>query len=641
MTRTPGRLTQTAAWVDWIAIICAQASTAKEAIVNRCAGHSAKPFGNYLGRLKTSAWTMLIYAAVVCLLMLGSTSSGLATPPNIVVILGDDVGWGDIQAYNPQSSIPTPNLNRLAQEGMRFTNAHSSAASCAPTRYSAITGNYQWRGLRPYGTWNFQDQSQILPGQLTLGDITRIAGYSTAFIGKMHLGGDFFERGSSNITRDGSRADFSRPFDNGPIAHGFDYSFTLLEGIQSAPYAYFENDQLVGDHNLLRQWLPGGYGRSGVLAAGIGMPYWDSSRVGEDLMFKALGFIDQHIAQYGSSKPFFLYYAATAAHSPFTPADTFFGQQVRGVTGLCSRQDMIYELDLAVGVLTERLRANGSLGNTIFVFTSDNGGNDACGHDSSGPTFSGHKFQVQEGGHRVPLLVRWGDGSSFAIPPGTVREQLVGVHDLVATIATVVGQPLAADQARDSFNMLPVFLGTASDGVPVRDHLIAQAIQGPSGEKIPPTFAYYEGEWKLIVRLNGRVFSPLALYNLQFDPAETGDITATNLPRVSAMLDRFVQRYGSSRSAPLVDATNSAAAFDGLQYIASNPDLLSIFGVNPLLGAQHYSQFGQQELRVTDSFNEVSYLLKYSDLVAAFGFDFEAATSHFITYGYFENRTAN
>jgi arylsulfatase A-like enzyme len=503
------------------------------------------------GNIAASFTFFCLRAVILAVLVLTANSLvASAAPPNIVVILGDDIGWGDIRAYNPNSPIPTPNLDQLAQDGMRFTNAHTSGASCAPTRYSLLTGNYQWRGRRSFGTWNYQDDSQILENQLTFADVARSRGYATAFIGKMHLGGDFFEKGTTLITRDEARVDFSRPFGDGPLAHGFDYSFTLLEGIQSAPYAYFENDRLFGDQNLLRQWLPGTYGQSKIDQPGIGMPYWDSSKVGADLMTRALKFINRHRGQYGATKPFLLYYAAASAHAPFSPPDAFFGQPVRGVTGLCPRQDMVHELDLAVGTLIAKLRGNGALRNTLIVFTSDNGGNDICGVDSSGPTFSGHKFLIQEGGHRVPFIARWGDGSFFRVPRGTVRDQLIGVHDLAATISTIVGYPPAADQARDSYNILPVLLGTTPDTSPVRDHLIAESRQDSLGRATPPTFAYYEGGWKLIVRLERSVFTPLSLYNVELDTAELSDVSAANASLVSSMLERFKEKYAGPRSAP-------------------------------------------------------------------------------------------
>lgn len=478
-------------------------------------------------------------------------ATAVAAPPNIVVVLADDVGWGDLHANNPVSKVPTPNLDLLAQNGMRFTNAHGAAAECAPIRYTALTGNYQWRGRRSWGTWRYYESSQIPPGQKTIADALKSVGYNTAFLGKLHMGGDFFAKGTNKITRDPAKVDFSRAFGNGPMAHGFNYSFPLLEGIQNPPYAYFENDRLVGDHRQLRQWSKGRFGPSVISSPGIGMPYWDSSTVGVDLTTKAIDFLSRHKSAYGTSKPFFLYFAATQAHPPHSPPNTFMGKPVRGATKMCARQDMVYELDLAVGALVAKLRADKVLQNTVLIFTSDNGGApDNCGHDASGSDFSGYKGLVQEGGHRVPFVVRWGDGNSFAVPKGTVRNQLLGVHDLAATLAAIAGAPLGADQARDSFNMLPVWLGKQGDATPVRDHLIAEARREAKGVSSQPKFAYYEGNWKLVVTKKSGAFSLVALFNLETDKAERSDVKATQAARASQMFTRFKQKYAAARTAP-------------------------------------------------------------------------------------------
>lgn len=489
------------------------------------------------------------WLTVAAAVLLWSVAPAVAAPPNIVVILTDDMGWGDLRANNPASKVPLPNLDLMAQNGMRFTNAHTSAAHCAPTRYAVMTGNYQWRGRLSWGTWNHQEPSQILSGQKTVGDILRSAGYATALVGKLHMGGDFFAKGSNKITREEAKVDYGRAFGNGPTAHGFDYSFLLLEGIQSAPYAYFENDRLVGDPKLLRRWTAGKYGRSTILASGTGMPYWDSTKVGGDVYARAVGFLDRHRATHGTSKPFFLYYSASQAHSPFTPPDNFLGKPVRGASKLCARNDMLYELDLLVGGLVSKLRANGQLANTLFVFTADNGSNNNCGQDTSGPDFRGVKGEIGEGGHRVPFLVRWGDGNSFVVPKGTVRNQLISVADIAASLAAVAKVPLGADQAKDSFNMLPVWLGQKTDSSPVRSHLIAEA-RYEGTVRVPAKFAYYEGIWKLVVRKEGTRHTVLALYNMATDKAELRDVKGSNAGLVNDMLTRFKQRYAGPRSAP-------------------------------------------------------------------------------------------
>jgi arylsulfatase A-like enzyme len=478
-------------------------------------------------------------------------TSGAATP-NVVVFLADDMGWGDLHANNPASRIPTPNLDRLAREGMRFTNAHTSAAKCAPSRYSILTGNYQWRGRWKWGAWQYYWESQIRPGQMTVGDIVRRAGYRTGYVGKLHMGGDFFAVGTSTITRSSATVDFGRGFANGPRAHGFDYSFALLEGIQDAPYAYFENDSLVGNTSDLRVWPAGTYGNSVILLTGPGMPYWNSSRIGPDLMGKAIGFIDAHLAGPDAAKPFLLYYAAQSAHEPYTPPATFDGTPIRGATGMCARQDMIYEADVALGRLHEALRTRGLLEDTLIVFTSDNGGLDYCGQDSSGPNMSGYKGQILEGGHRVPLIVKWGQTGSFTVPAGTVRRQLVGAQDLAATLAGIVGVDLDPTQARDSFDLSQVWLGQRGDTPPVRGSLIAESRDLDLVTRIAPTFASIEGPWKLVAQESGTGHTVLSLHNLKTDPKELTDIKddPAQAKRVRGMLTRFLRRYAAERTTP-------------------------------------------------------------------------------------------
>ena len=225
-----------------------------------------------------------IAVALLILVPLGSPSIA-AERPNVVLILADDVGWGDIRSFNPDGRVILPAIEKLASEGLRFTDAHSSASKCAPSRYSLITGNYQWRGRKSWGQWNYKGGSQILPGQETLGHLAKRAGYTTAFVGKYHLGAHFYRR-DSNSFASGSLADtevdFSRRMVEGPRAMGFDYSFVAMRGIQAGPYAFFKNGALAGDESELFLWQPGDYGDTKILSGGIGLPNWNTRDVGPD-----------------------------------------------------------------------------------------------------------------------------------------------------------------------------------------------------------------------------------------------------------------------------------------------------------------------------------------------------------------------
>lgn len=476
--------------------------------------------------------------------------------PNIILFVADDMGWGDSRVYNPNSKIAMPNLEQLANEGMRFTDAHTATAKCAPTRYTIVTGNYQWRGRYPWGQWGYISGSQILPDQWTIGDALTTKGYDTAFFGKMHLGGDFYEKESDNFATVESDIDFSRKFANGPLDHGFQYSFLALRGIQDSPYAFFENDHLVGDPQQMLTWKPGKYGPSIIPTQGIGMPYWDSSVVGPELTNKAIAFIDAHqrnnLSQ-GTNNPFFMYYASEAAHAPYTPPASFLGEPVQGESGLSSHADMIYELDVALGQLLSALEQRGLLNNTLVIFTSDNGGtvNKAelrAGHDSVGG-LRGEKGQIWEGGHRVPLIVKWGDGTSGSvIDINTTSRQLIGTHDLMATLASIVGVALPPEQACDSFDFLPVLLGTRDDANPVRNHLIMEA-EAETAAHPPGIFGYREGPWKLVFDMRQNA---MGLYNLDADLAERRDLKndPAQAGRIAQMVANFKTLRAASRTAP-------------------------------------------------------------------------------------------
>jgi len=497
----------------------------------------------------------VLLSASICLIAPAAESQVTDVKPNIIFFISDDMGWGDSPVYNPESKIPMPNLDKLAAEGMWFTDAHTPAARCAPTRYSAMTGNYQWRGLKESGQWKYRGGSQILGDQLTVANILQDNGYNTAIFGKLHLGGDFYRKGSNEFvseTAPEELIDFARGLQNGPLTYGFNYSYLCLRGIQDPPYAFFENDQLVGNPDDLMMWESGWYGDSKIIMDGIGMPYWNSSEVGPVLTQKAIEFIDRHHQKNldaGTNNPFFLYYASQSAHGPYTPPDSFHGEPVKGATGMGRHTDMIYEIDVALGKLMEAVQERGLINNTLIIFTSDNGGipnQTHLGHDAVGG-LRGKKMQIWEGGHRVPFVAKWGDGTpegSF-IPPGTISNQLIGVHDLTATLAALVGENLPANQARDSFNFLPVLLGELYTGnSSVRDHLIMNT------DKPVRYLAIRESYWKLILDENNNVFG---LYNLADDLYETDNLMddPSQTDSIQAMKERLLELRDSDRTAPV------------------------------------------------------------------------------------------
>ncbi len=490
---------------------------------------------------------------------------GAAAPdptPNVLVMMVDDMGWGDSPAHNPGSRIPMPNVERLAAGGMTLTRAYTTP-KCAPTRYNLLTGNFTARGRRPEGTWNYRGGggSQILPGQQTVGNILDRHGYDNGFVGKLHMGGNFFQRGTNQLAPwDGpeDQIDFERGMFQGPRSYGFDYSYLLLRGIQESPYAYFENDRLVGEQDTMVQWPAGEFGDSEVLVPGIGVPDWDSTGTGERLTRSALDFIDRHhdrnVAR-GTDDPFFLYFAPPAPHDPVTPPADMLGVPIRGATGLGPRADMVYQNDVSLGLLLDALDDRGLTEDTLVLFLSDNGGVRPdpaeldAGHDKHGG-LRGHKGEIWEGGARTPLVAMWGDGTpaGSVIPPGSTSSQLVAVHDLAATLAAVVGENLPTDQARESHDILPVLTGSQPPGVPVRAWYVNVARE-VAGLPAPPRWSITDGRWKLVL---DEADAPAGLHDLTADPAEATNRVAepAQAGRVQRMRDRLLALRAAERTAP-------------------------------------------------------------------------------------------
>lgn len=435
--------------------------------------------------------------------------------PNVVFILADDVGYADLGIYG--GKIPTPNIDSLARQGMRFTDAHSPAALCAPSRFSLLTGSYPYRNGRPGGSWDVNNSSAFsfngdrteAGRHITVAEIMQNAGYKTGFFGKMHTGGDVYNE-AGEVIREKNKLntmDYSRGVDDALNNHGFDYWFGLLSGIQHEPYAYFENGKYVpvnpdnpADNSSTRLWTDGFYrvsnnGLSEIVEArqvpARGDKDYDSSQAGIILTKGAVDFIDQHQRgneKSGSKQPFMLYFSSQAIHVPHTPPFDFDGdpstidEQVYGVTGAMT-SDVLYELDLQVGKIMKKLEEEGIADNTLIIFTSDNGalwprithyGDPE--HDNNGP-LRDYKASIYEGGHRVPFIAKWGDGTKAGsyIPPGSISNQLIVGHDWVATMYELTQQEMQEDQAKDSASLLSILTGKQSEDNPLHEFIIYQA----------------------------------------------------------------------------------------------------------------------------------------------------------------------
>jgi arylsulfatase A-like enzyme len=473
-------------------------------------------------------------SVIAGLLLFAGHCAGAGELPNILVFLMDDMGYGDCRAYNPDGLVELPNMEKLAKDGMLFTDAHSPSAVCAPTRYSLLTGNYPWRGRNENGTWAFNHPSQILPRQETLAHVLKRSGYRTAFFGKVHLGGRVYSKSTGEPLEgwkiDYTDIDFNRPIGQGPVEQGFDYSYSLPNGIQGKPYAFFENGRLVGSPDELKLWKKGEYGNSIVKATGFGAADWDSSQAGPILTEKALAFLDRHFAE-NKGKPFYMHYCSQACHTPHSPPDELGGVPVRGVSGIDPKLDMIFEADVTLGLIMKKLHEAGQLENTLIIFTSDNGGlvwgeERKQGHQACGP-LRGAKSLIWEGGHRVPFIACW----AKAIEPGSRSDALIGLQDIYATLVELTRQSLEPSQGLDSQSFLSVLTGDTTTS-PCRTLFVQANEEDVDGQRLMKMVR--DGDWKLITT---RDLKPVELYNLKYDLSEKNNLI--NHPEQQGRIERM------------------------------------------------------------------------------------------------------
>jgi len=458
--------------------------------------------------------------------------------PNFVLILADDLGYGDVRCYNDQSKVPTPNIDRLASEGMRFTDAHSPATVCTPSRYSLMTGQMAFRV--PNGGKVFLGAggpSLITPGRLTLPAMLKKQGYATAAIGKWHVGLTFRDKAGQAIhsgkSEDVLRIDYSRRIEGGPLDHGFDHFF----GTACCPgtdwlYAFINDDLIpVPPSGRINQSKLPRHPYANDCRPGYIAPDFSIEEVDMVFLRKSREFMEQH-QRTSPNKPFFLYHATHAVHLPSFAAPEFKNKTQAGPHG-----DFIHEFDHLVGELMNDLRRLGIAENTIVLLSSDNGPETTSvvhmradhAHDGARP-WRGVKRDSWEGGHRVPFIVRW----PGKVKSGTISTQLTSLTDVMATISSILGNELPKEAAEDSFNMLPAWLD--EHATPIRPYLLVQAFAGKR------TLSIRRGQWKYLDHPNSggndydkgelKSFSlpetgPRTagqLYNLETDPGETTNL---------------------------------------------------------------------------------------------------------------------
>jgi len=485
--------------------------------------------------------------------------------PNIIYILCDDLGYGDVRCFNPAGKILTPNIDRLASQGMIFTDAHSSSAVCTPTRYGIMTGRYNWRSRLKSGVLGGMSPPLIEPGRLTVPALLKQHGYHTAAIGKWHLGmdwtlkpdappfGDSIEKGE-----DGWRVDFTKPIRNGPNSVGFDYYFGISASLDMVPYTFIENDRVVTMPTEDKSF-PMMLGRTnGATRKGPAATDFEAEDVLPELTRKAVNYIEQRASAARSGQPFFLYLPLAAPHTPIAPT-----KEWQGKSGLNPYADFVMQVDEEVGKVFAALDKNGLTQSTLLIFTSDNGCSPqadfpallAKGHDPSGE-FRGTKADIFEGGHRVPFIARWPD----KIRAGSTSDQLICLNDLMATCADILGTNLPGNAGEDSISMLPALLGKAKS--PSREALVHHSING--------SFAIREKNWKLVLgpdsggwsaprpgSADARQLPAIQLYDLSKDIGETTNAQEAH-PEVVARLTKLLEKYVTDgRSTPVARQANT------------------------------------------------------------------------------------
>jgi arylsulfatase A-like enzyme len=448
--------------------------------------------------------------------------------PNIIYILTDDLGYGDLSCYGA-TKLHTPNADRLAERGMRFTDCHSSSAVCTPTRYSILTGRYCWRTELKRGVLKGFSPLLIERERLTVAEMLKQSGYATACIGKWHLGLGWQHK------EDGS-VDFSLPLLSSPLDNGFDYYFGISASLNMEPYCFIRDCHTVGIPSVPKHPVHRGQNPNGLM-----VDDWKDELVNTRITEEALAYIRSQVTG-EPAQPFFLYLPLTGPHNPWVPNEEFRGKSQVGLRG-----DMILEMDWSLGKIMSLLEELEIDKDTLLIFTSDNGPHSfdvdelaVYGHDQTAG-YRGQKADIWEGGHRVPFIASWPN----AIPEGTVSSEPVELTDFMATCAEIVGAALPDGVAEDSCSILSVMLGRSLEN-PIREAIVSHSLEG--------MFAVRKGKWKLIDGPLGGGFhwkealrqQPDAalgqLYDMESDAGEQDNLYDRR-PEVVAELRRLLDGY--------------------------------------------------------------------------------------------------
>lgn len=489
------------------------------------------------GMIFSRCYTMKLILTLTALLFAPVAGLLAADPskPNIIFILADDLGYGDVQCLNPKrGKIATPHLDNLAAQGMIFSDAHTTSSVCTPTRYGILTGRYNWRTHLQSGVIQGFSEPLIAAERLTVPALLKQHGYTTACIGKWHLG--------MGIPKD----EPSPKITDGPMTRGFDSYFGISASLDMPPFAYIENDRFTEPLTTTKTWQ-----RTGTAAASF-----EAVDVLPTLARKASEYV---AAQAKAGKPFFLYLPLTSPHTPIVPS-----KEWEGKSGIGNYGDFVMQTDWAVGEIMAALKKSSIADNTLLIFTSDNGCSKAAripaleaqGHFPSAD-LRGSKADIFDGGHRVPFLVRW----PARIKAGSRSDQTVCQMDLMATCADIVGAKLPDNAGEDSVSILPALLGT--DKAPLREALVHHSIAG--------SFAIRQGKWKLALCADSggwsdptpgseaaKALPDTQLYDLSADLGETKNLHAENTGVVTKLTSLLEQYIANGRSTPGAKQANDA-----------------------------------------------------------------------------------
>ncbi len=494
----------------------------------------------------------------LCAVLSAAATLHAAAKPNIVFILCDDLGYGDVKCMNPEGKIATPHMDAIAARGMKFTDAHSSSAVCSPSRYGVMTGRYNWRSRLQSGVLGGLSPRLIEEGRLTVASFLKEQGYRTACVGKWHLGMNWVVPPGKSVSElnietadQVHNVDYAAPISNGPTSVGFDSYFGISASLDMVPYCFIQDGKVTANPTETMKLTMNKGGPESFTREGPGAPGFKGEDVLPTLTKKAVEFITAATTKGGDdpAKPFFLYMPLNSPHTPILPSAAW-----RGKSGLNLYADFVMETDDAIGQVVAALEKQGVMDNTLLIVTSDNGCSPSAdyptllakGHNPSA-VYRGTKADLYDGGHRVPFVVQW----PAVVKPGGTYSHPVCLLDFMATCADAVGATLPENAAEDSVSLMPALRGKPGQ---VRDTIVHHSIQG--------AFSIRQGNWKLCLAPGSGGWSEprpgkeakdaprTQLFDLSKDVGEQQNEAAAHLELVEKLTRLLEKQVAEGRSTP-------------------------------------------------------------------------------------------